>query len=61
MTEMPNNDPVKNVFKKKILDVARRFFQTKSDEASLRNRGKYEAKVKHQRRRNRLFRVGIYL
>ena len=48
-------------FKKNILDAARRFFQTKSDEASLRNRGKYEAKVKHQRRRNRLFRVGIYL
>lgn len=39
------------------IDAARRFFQTKSDETSLKERGKYSTKVKQQRRRNRITRV----
>ena len=41
------------------LDAARRFFQTKVEEDSLKRKGKYSDKVKRQRKRNRINRVSI--
>ena len=39
------------------IDAARRLFSTKSDEASLKENGIYDVKVRQQRRRNRIIRV----
>ena len=40
-------------------DAARRFFQTKVEEDSLKTKGKYSDKVKRQRKRNRMNRVSL--
>ena len=41
------------------VDAARRFFQTKVEEDSLKKKGKYSDKVKRQRKRNRINRVRV--
>ena len=43
-----------------LIDAARRFFLTKSDEVSLKEKGKYGIKVQRTRRRNRISRVSSY-
>lgn len=42
------------------VDTARRFFQSRSEEESLKEKGKYQHKVDQQRRRNRVLRVSWY-
>ena len=39
------------------IDAIRRFFQTKIEEAALKEKGTYDAKVQKQRRRNRIMKV----
>ncbi len=39
------------------VDAARRFYQTKVEEANLKDNGKYETKLVQQRRQNRIKRV----
>ena len=41
------------------IDAARRFFQTKVEEDSLKKKGKYSDKVKRQHKRNRINRVRV--
>ena len=41
-------------------DSVRRFFQSKLDESSLKNKGMYEKKVQKQRRRNHVMKVCLY-
>ena len=40
-----------------LLDAVRRIFVSKSEEFSLKANGKYDIKVKKQRRRNRIMKV----
>ena len=40
-----------------VVDATRRFFQTKLEEKSLKDKGTYGAKVQKQRRKNRLTKV----
>lgn len=42
-----------------IIDTTRRFFQSKVQAGSLKDKGKYSAKVKRTRHRNRICRVGL--
>ena len=39
------------------LAAARRFFQSKQEDLNLREKGKYESKVRNQRRINRIHKV----
>ena len=41
------------------LDAIRRFFQTKVEEAALKEKGTYDTKVAKQRRRNRIMKVNL--
>lgn len=40
-----------------VIDAARRFFQSLMEKQSLEEKGKYDAKVQQQRRRNRISNV----
>ncbi len=44
-----------------LLDASRRFFQSKTEEQSLKEKGKYSLKVTQQRRQNRIKRVSIFV
>ena len=48
---------VLNLFCIEIADAARRFFQSKLEESSLKQKGTYTKKVQSQRRRNRIVKV----